>query len=533
MKAGTIARATGLFVLLGACALPAWTQEERSAVISLASGTVDVRQAAKALPDGLDVAAAGPGSEDYVLVKFPRPVTADQLAALERRVERVYTYLPHDAFLVKLPAARRHHLLDVTPGGEHIGASWSGPYHPAYKISPAVAAVRPDKTASRLQVLLHVYPDAQLDVVVDEILQLGRGELVGARQRGRFSRVRLLMTRDEIAAVRDHLARLTQVFWIGLEARRVLLNDTSVWVAQSGTAGGQQTPVHDQGILGEGQIVGIVDTGIDADMCYFRDSVLGLPPQNVCDGGTVVDLNQRKVVAVDFLWSSECAGGISSSEWDTHDHGSHVAGTVAGDDFANPLFHDPGDGLAPGARLVIQDGGFGSDNCADLPGLGCPVVDLVPIFQQAYDQGARIHTNSWGDDENNPTGGLYSAGSEDADEFSWNHKDFLLLFANGNSGPGTQTVLSPATGKNVVSVGATLRGTSAESMASFSSCGPTADGRVKPDVTMPGSSIVSANADNNTGSFNCNTRSMSGTSMASPGAAGAAALVRQYFSDGW
>ena len=518
-----------VFALLGA--LPAFGQGEaleRSLRIALAAGAVDVSDTALAVPAGLDVAAAAAGAEDYLLVKFPGPVSAGQLDALERRADRIYTYLPHDAFLVRMPAALRQQLTAAD-----VGATWVGPYHPAYKISPAVAAIEAGAPAAGRQVvLLHVFPDAALDEVVDRVSLLGRGEIVAAKPRQRFSRVRLLMTPAEIAATRDDFARLAEVFFIDLEARKVLLNDTTLWVAQSGTAGGQQTPVHDQGITGAGQIVGVLDTGIDADMCYFADGALGLPPVNPCDGGTVVDNAQRKVIAVNFLASGECAGGVQFNEWDTHDHGTHVAGTVAGDDFANPIAHDPGDGLAPGAKLVIQDGGFGTDNCADLPGLGCPVVDLVPIFQQAYDQGARIHTNSWGDDENNPVGGLYSAGSEDADEFMWTHPDFLLLFAAGNAGPGG-TVGSPSTGKNVISVGATRRGSSAESMASFSSCGPTADSRNKPDLTMPGQSIISANADNNTGTNNCNTRSMSGTSMASPAAAGAAALVRQYYTEGW
>jgi hypothetical protein len=182
---------------------------------------------------------------------------------------------------------------------------------------------------------------------------------------------------------------------------------------------------------------------------------------------------------------------------------------------------------------VIQDAGFATDNCGDLPGIGCPVVDLNPIFQQAYDQGARLHTNSWGDNENAPVQNNYSAGSQDVDEFMWNHKDFQIFFAAGNSGPGSGSVGSPSTAKSAISVGATLRGTSAESMASFSSCGPTADGRIKPEVTVPGSSIVSANNDGNVGTNNCGTISFSGTSMASPGAAGLAALVRQYYADGW
>ncbi len=513
------------------CVLNAEARPDRSAIVSLSSTTLDVREPERGIPDSLRAVAGDAGSEDLLLIKFPGPVSAEQIRELERRVERIYTYLPHDAFLVKLAAAEQHRATEPA-----LGASWVGLYHPAYKIAPAVAAAggASDKLADGPQiVMVHLFPDAGLEATRGKIERLLPGKIVGSGQGRRFSRVRLLLDRAEIAAARDPLARMPEVFWIGVEARRALHNDTTVWVAQSGTTGGQQTPIHDQGLLGQGQIVGVLDTGIDPDMCYFRDAALGLPPVNACDGGTVVDTNQRKVIAVDFLWSSECSGGISSSEWDNHDHGTHVAGTVAGDDFANPLTHDAGDGMAPGAKLVIQDCGFQTNNCADCPGIGCPVVDLNPVFQQPYDQGARIHTNSWGDDENNPVGGLYSAGSEDADEFMWDHKDFLLLFSAGNSGPGSQTVGSPSTGKNVVSVGATLRGGSAESMASFSSCGPTVDGRVKPDITMPGSGIISANSDNNTGTNNCGTRSMSGTSMASPGAAGAAALVRQYYTEGW
>ncbi len=502
---------------------------KRSTAISLAAGDIDTTKAIAAVPVGLG-GAASPGGEEVVLVQFPGPVTAAQLDALERRVERVYTYLPDDAFLVRVSAGHRQRLKDAG-----VGLAWSGPYHPAYKISPALAAVASGdgKSGKRRSVLIHVYPDARLDEVVDKIAFLAQGEMVAAKQKDRFSRIRLLLTADEIVAARDELARLAEVFFLDLEPRRVLKNDTTVWVAQSGTDGGRQTPVHDRGIFGQRQVIAVLDTGIDADMCYFRDPDRGLPPQNVCDGGTAVDRRQRKVIAVDFLWSAECAGGIAPDEWDTHDHGTHVAGIAAGDDFANPLSHDPGDGLAPGAKLVIQDGGVRTDDCADLPGLGCPVVDLNPLFLQAYRQGARIHSNSWGDDENNPTGGLYSAGSEDADEFAWNHKDFLAVFAAGNSGPGVGTALSPATGKNVVAAGATLRGTGAEGMASFSSCGPTADGRVKPDVTMPGASILSADADNDVDTMNCNLRSASGTSMATPGVAGALALIRQYFTAGF
>src|SRR5262249_12977817 len=80
---------------------------------------------------------------------------------------------------------------------------------------------------------------------------------------------------------------------------------------------------------------------------------------------------------------------------------------------------------------------------------------------------------------------------------------------------------------------ATQRAAMAGNMASFSSLGPTDDGRIKPEITIPGQNISSANSDNNTGSNNCNQVSFSGTSMASPAAAGLTALIRQYYTDGW
>ncbi|HWN45050.1 MAG TPA: S8 family serine peptidase, partial [Thermoanaerobaculia bacterium] len=109
----------------------------------------------------------------------------------------------------------------------------------------------------------------------------------------------------------------------------------------------------------------------------------------------------------------QCSGGIANTEWDTHDHGTHVAGTVAGDNFANLLLHNTADGMAPGAKLVVQDGGFQTDNCGDLPGIGCPVVELNPIFQQAYTQGAGRRSASVSRPRNASTASLVEAAVDD------------------------------------------------------------------------------------------------------------------------
>lgn len=504
-------------------------------LVALRSLAIDTAQGEPKLDESLRAPEPERGDE-VVLVKFAAPPTAAQLAALEQASLRVYTYLPFYAYLVRVSAG----------GGEKAlaaaGASWTGPYHPAYKISPEIASVgieggKPPMSEATLRpVLLHLYPDADLEAARGELAGLGAERVVGSSRGAFFSRLRLLLADGEIAALRVPIAQLRDVFWIELEGRRTLKNDTTIWVGQSGLAAGQTTPIFSRGIFGEGQVVGIIDTGIDPDSCFFRDPALappGFPAMNACNGGTATSPNHRKLLAVDFLYANECSGGILGTEWDTQNHGTHVAGTVAGDNFAQPILHDTADGMAPGAKLVIQDGGFGTDNCADLPGLGCPVVDLVPLFQQAYDQGARLHTNSWGDNENAVMQNNYSAGSQDVDEFMWSHPNFLIFFAAGNSGPNPASVGSPSTAKSAVSVGATLRGTSAASIASFSSCGPTLDLRIKPEITMPGSSIVSARNDFNAGTNNCTTLSSSGTSMAAPGAAGLSALIRQYFVEGW
>ncbi len=334
--------------------------------------------------------------------------------------------------------------------------------------------------------------------------------------------------RSRMREVVELLDRTPDLVWAEPQAPVRLLNSDSVWRCQSGLPG--RIPVFDRGLRGEGQVIGIMDTGIDIDECRFDDPVIGLPALNRAVG-TTVNLNHRKVLAVDFHWDADWPPQPGS--WDDQGHGTHVAGSAAGDVNGNGTY-DGVDGMAPAAKLVIQDGGALTDDCADLPGLGCPVKPLEPVLEQARAQGARIHTNSWGDEENFLPFGRYTERTADVDRFMWNSKDTLVFFAAGNSGPAWDTVISPATGKNVVAVGATLHGDfPGPCTMEFSSRGWTRDGRIKPDVLAPGTWVVSAATNFVVPDPSCANTTKSGTSMAAPTAAGLGALVRQYFSDGF
>jgi hypothetical protein len=104
-------------------------------------------------------------------------------------------------------------------------------------------------------------------------------------------------------------------------------------------------------------------------------------------------------------------------------------------------------------------------------------------------------------------------------------KDVVVFYAAGNSGQPRTTSLE-STSKNSIAVAASETSNHIDYITYYSSQGPTYDERIKPDITAPGDYITSGEAGST-----CGTTVKSGTSMACPGAAGTALLIRQYFMD--
>jgi len=213
-----------------------------------------------------------------------------------------------------------------------------------------------------------------------------------------------------------------------------------------------------------------------------------------------------------------------------------VAGTVLGDGSWRSF--DVGQdgkyaGLAPEAKLVVQEVFVAGNPGAN--GMG----------RDADGQGATISSNSWVTGyyaDYNSAAEAYDRLTLDANNVKTGDQPIFYVFGAGNDGSSAGSIRAPSLAKNVLSVGATGNdrwGTSHDTMVGFSSRGPVEDGRIKPDLVLPGSVIASTRSTDSgahtgwsrPGDGQSSYVYASGTSMATPGAAGSAAVVTQYMRD--
>ncbi|MFG3339617.1 S8 family serine peptidase [Glycomyces sp. NPDC048151] len=245
------------------------------------------------------------------------------------------------------------------------------------------------------------------------------------------------------------------------------------------------------GVTGEGVVVASIDSGVQYDHPALVNQYRG----NNGDGTFTHDYNFYDV-----------EGSCGAAPCDLSNHGTHTVGTMVGDDGAGNQI-----GVAPGAEWIAAN--YYGSSMESVLKAGQWMV--APTDSQGHNpdpsKAPDIINNSWGREASD-----HDPYYEDIVEL-WHAAGIIPVFAAGNSGPTCLTTNSPGGYADVIAVGAYEVG---GGIAEFSSRGPTSDGRVKPDVSAPGSGILSSVPGSGYGS-------QSGTSMAAPHVAGTIALMME------
>ena len=466
---------------------------------------------------------------NYILVQTDHPLSEGDVQDLAECGALILEYVPESTYIC------RYDPIDLSPVRALPFVVWAGVYLKQFKIAPDLQRIHGDSAVARAakvvvetsmaqqprSVTVALHRDADPEAARSEIAAAVRLNPEDVQISGRK------VTLNVLPQNLENLAAIDTVQHVQERIPNKLFDTIAL-----GIIGAERTH-QDTPFRGRGQIIAVCDTGFD------KGSKTDVHPAFT---GRV-----EKVIPLGRVIGNDPNG-----------HGTHVAGTVLGAGNSAAM-GGPVTGSAPEAKLIMQSVLDSSNGLGGLP------ANLNDLFAQAYDAGARIHTNSWGA----PVFGVYTTDSAEVDEFVWNRRDTVVLFAAGNEGTDQNangvidsgSIGSPGTAKNCITVGASeslrpaiskrwgqswqqdypanpirddLWADNAHGIAAFSSRGPTKNQRIKPDLVAPGTSILSAHSrDARVGSFWGPSSDpaycfMGGTSMATPLVAGCAALVREF-----
>jgi len=447
------------------------------------------------------------------LVQFQdHPKAAQRTQLLSMGVD-LLTYVPDDAFIARITNGSPDRLRAVG------FVRWVGPYLARHKIHPRLSAAL-QRTNAPISVNLLLSPRA----TAEEVAQV-RGVLKSVIHESRLRQGVIIRGVLEPAQL-NKLAGLDAVLWMEPAPHRRLVDEQAAKLV-GGDDGKVATPtVTEQlGFGGQGVTVCVADTGLDTG-----------------DTNTMHPDVRGRVTGFKFYPPLTDAS-------DGYGHGTHCAGIVAGNAATGET--DPNSGAwyglgnASGASLFIER--IFDANANEVS----PAPSDATLTSDAVNSGAQIGANSWGNDvqgEYDTDASQFDELVRDADPGSPGDQPYILEFSAGNAGPDSQTLDSPASGKNVIATGASENQTNyyaelydlyadgPDTIADFSSCGPCEDGRIKPDVVAPGTWIASmaSSAAPDEASIAWSVIDdfyvyMGGTSMSGPAAAGGAAAFVQYY----
>lgn len=518
-----------------------------TAVVSVANAGTELKLANKTISTAhfSVMKAYSDSAHAEWIIQFKNHIKENDKAVLRSLGFQIHSYLPEDALVVR----GSNQMLQKLNLSSQVEVQAILPFSAEMKISPMFGSLSALTAPTRQTMIISLF-DVNDSARVQKTIQAVDKDILIQRVSG--ATIVINTTRanlNQIAAITgvENIQPLVEVKPLHL----VLNDDEGTGISDTAPKGdysdlnGYETGTKVMnfdaawaiGLTGQDQIVGMADTGLDSG---FADKI------HQDFGGAVV---------------SGYAVGMYGKTWaDPMGHGTHVAGSVLGRGAAAAGALK---GAAYSAKMVVQ--GMWSPL---LNNLSVP-ADLAGMFGKAYEDGARIHTNSWGAAANF---GAYEKMAATVDKVMFEKQDYLILFAAGNSGADKNkdgridgnSIGTPGTAKNALTVGASenllsiggiqkkigeLRGSADEwpvppitesklsdnvdGLAMFSSRGPTRDGRTKPDIVAPGTNILSVksqqpSADLLWGAYNNDYVYSGGTSMSCPLTAGAAAIARQY-----
>lgn len=428
-------------------------------------------------------AAAAALQDRYVFMQFDEPLTDQQHAQLENEGIKLLHYIPNLAFTSRLERPVEQDLMD------RFGIRWFGEIQPVQKISPAISEYGIFDWARRggnlVQFVVVLHPDQDGAYWMQELEQQFGAQVIGLEPS--MNAIDLIL--PEPAYYR--LSEIPAVAWIE-----------------------QAMPYPEE-------------TNDDA-RANSGANIVQMAPYNLDGSGvTVAEWDGGGVE----LTHPDLAGRIVSMDFaSTAAHATHVAGTVMGNGTQSGGVYR---GMAPNATLLSW---LWWNNGSEMQS-----EYSVSISQQ----GARIATNSWGYGVGDPatesacesTLGNYwtVCGTIDNVVRGASGEPISILWSAGNQrgssskycgsiGWTFNTIGTLGVSKNVVTVGAI--NSNNNSMTSFSSWGPTDDGRIKPDVVGPGCQSTGDGGIRSTvpgGGYGV----MCGTSMSTPATAGVMALMHE------
>ncbi len=489
------------------------------------------------IPDELRVESYGSGAKGQYIVHMLGPIAPDWRPQLEQMGVQIMNYVPNYAYRTWMTPELAEKVSDL------YFVDWVGIYHPDYKLQSELG---PGKVEVGL---VGGASENSFELVTDIAEQVF--SIVDARYRD--DGYHMVIYVDSMSALYE-IAKLNDVYYISRHVEPQLAaeidsqiigggawimddehDDPSIPYRKHGDYGAY---INQIGYSGKGVTIAIADTGLgdgttpSAGHSDFEGRVIG----------------GHSFYSSPHMWA------------DGNAHGTHVAGSAAGDTHRGTGIRYAGHGpYYVDQGLAYESNLFAIKNFRD-DGNTCFPDDYFEMIEVAAQKSdAYIHTNSWGGSLQGiyeEFAHIYDTATRNANRDTPENTPMVITVCAGNDDArGTWT---PGTAKNVITVGATEsympdslsygnvyyhQGKNPDNVASFSSRGWTADNRVKPDVVAPGEAILAARTPSHryfggaveeTGLHGLYSEDYryewaSGTSMSTPAVAGAAAVTVEWY----